>query len=1813
MTSPVDGATLIAGRSTTLWATAGDADGAIASVEFFDGSTKLGNAGQQVGQPGVYGLTRSAGFTLGAHTLSVRATDDSGYVATATIQITAVTDPGTAPEASVPAIPDGTVLTAPTPIIGTASSPILASYHLEYRPLTSDGSGTWVEFASGTSSVTDGVLGTFDPTLLLNGLYELRLRVIDAAGRMVTQGPISVVVDGGMKLGHFSVAFQDLSIAAGGLPLEIVRSYDSRDTSVGDFGPGWRIALNGIRVQKSRNLGDDWQQSKSGHSLGVVYSVEPTQTHLVTVRFPDGETHRFEAGVYVPRSGGPVLPDNYQWLVPIEEARLVFKPMGETTSTLAVEGDNTVYLTGFLGEDFLTQGMAGIDESFNPTRFRLTTKDGSVFLLDEKLGLLEMHDPSGNQVALQRDSQNRVSAIVSTQSLSAAQGGAIARTVTIHRDSAGRVDYIEDLAGRQLDYFYDSQGRLSSFADREGNITTFLYENAKFPYYLTKILDPLGRAALRCEFDDAGRLIKQIDAKGNETVFARGLDATGSFQKVQDRLGHETTYYYDDRGNVTLKLDAEGAATSYTYYPDSDRAKFETDHYGNTKSFAYDAKGNVTVETVGASLSDDPANPTTGYTTRTTYDSHGSPLSMVDPDGRATTFSYDANGNLLTYTAGADLSAPTVGQKTSYTYYDDGSIDTITDALGNTTRHVTEYGISDARFPGAVRRQTVTVTDVARGVLRTTHTYFDEQGNQLAQLATRTLPDATTEDVITRYRYDADNRLVATIQPDGRVSKTRYNAVGKEVKTLEWRTVADYTSADESLARVTSYAYDEAGNLTSTTYADGSTEATGYDAEAHRTWSQDRLGHRTFYLYDKVGRLRFTLLPDDNDGVGASAPTSATDPRLQDNPRTETVYDLAGRALKQIDEAGRVTETRYYADGTPDAGRREKVILGSGTSLAATTTYQYNASGAVRFVTDPRGNTTETQYDNQGRVRYVIYPATDEHPATRTETQYDPLGRRSAVIDQEGNTTRYRYDALGRLLEVRQYLDKSLAAGDADFHLAASTTGVVSTRHAYDELGRQVTQTDALGRATTYWTDSLGRRTRRLLPKEATESTALTEQLDYDAWGYLAHRTDFAGKTTTYAYDTLGRLKSRTADATHPSLAYSHAIARVEYDYDASGARTAARTYSAGSTLLYAEATPRTERGAVDYKQTALGTLDYTYAATGQLEDVVSSNAHGVNIGYRYDALGRLQYVDDGSTGALRTHGYTYNANGSLETVTYATGLTHRYAYDALNRLRTLSVGYGTTTLHGYEYKLRASGHRHQIVEATGRTATYGYDALYRLTGETIAGDPAGQNGTVTYGLDSVGNRLTRTSSVPAVASAANTFNARDWLASDTYDANGNTTAGLNALGERSTTDIYDFENRLILRLKSDGTQLSLSYDADGNRIQKTRFDVSAQPVSTTSYLVDTNNATGYAQVVEERTFEISNPASQITKVYTYGADLISRSEISDAQIANTLYYLYDGLGSVRALSDESGTLTDTYSYDAFGNLIARTGSTDNAYLYRGEQWDADLGLYYNRARYLNPDSGRFWSMDSYEGSPSDPASLHKYLYANANPIAYDDPSGNFSFGEMGSVLDSIGSLARMVVPSVIQRFGTTIAFNIFRASFVAEKALLWLDIGTAIVGGTLFVADSVDRMAENLLNNSNSINDGPFPQSAGRGSQIERIANPNLGGNVNIIDDLDGGVGTSIRSHGLGGDERAYLNAIHADVREVESAPTSRIFGTSKDGRYVNFPAGTVKQPALLVGVPQNHARMLLSPTFRSALENYRAAYGVVVRVVPVRGWIKR
>ena len=118
-----------------------------------------------------------------------------------------------------------------------------------------------------------------------------------------------------------------------------------------------------------------------------------------------------------------------------------------------------------------------------------------------------------------------------------------------------------------------------------------------------------------------------------------------------------------------------------------------------------------------------------------------------------------------------------------------------------------------------------------------------------------------------------------------------------------------------------------------------------------------------------------------------------------------------------------------------------------------------------------------------------------------------------------------------------------------------------------------------------------------------------------------------------------------------------------------------------------------------------------------------------------------------------------------------------------------------------------------------------------------------------------------------------------------------------------------------------------------------------------------------------------------------------------------------DSLGSTRGLTDKNGNVTDVYSYDAYGNLTDSVENSENDYLFAGEQFDENLDQYYLRQRYYNPSIGRFTRRDTYEGDNFEPITLHKYLYANANPINGIDPSGLFTLTEINAATEIANTL----------------------------------------------------------------------------------------------------------------------------------------------------------------------------------------------------------
>jgi hypothetical protein len=146
---------------------------------------------------------------------------------------------------------------------------------------------------------------------------------------------------------------------------------------------------------------------------------------------------------------------------------------------------------------------------------------------------------------------------------------------------------------------------------------------------------------------------------------------------------------------------------------------------------------------------------------------------------------------------------------------------------------------------------------------------------------------------------------------------------------------------------------------------------------------------------------------------------------------------------------------------------------------------------------------------------------------------------------------------------------------------------------------------------------------------------------------------------------------------------------------------------------------------------------------------------------------------------------------------------------------------------------------------------------------------------------DAVGNRIQKTSTIPGFPGGLLNYNANDQLSTDTYDSDGNTTAS-NGLGY-----VYDFENHVI----QVGAGITMVYD--GNRVQKTVAGV------TTKYLVDTQNPTGYAQVVYE-TFNGSTSASrEISRIFVYGLERISQFRsyfINGVSHTQTSYYTFSSV-----------------------------------------------------------------------------------------------------------------------------------------------------------------------------------------------------------------------------------------------------------------------------------------------------------------------------
>jgi RHS repeat-associated protein len=320
-------------------------------------------------------------------------------------------------------------------------------------------------------------------------------------------------------------------------------------------------------------------------------------------------------------------------------------------------------------------------------------------------------------------------------------------------------------------------------------------------------------------------------------------------------------------------------------------------------------------------------------------------------------------------------------------------------------------------------------------------------------------------------------------------------------------------------------------------------------------------------------------------------------------------------------------------------------------------------------------------------------------------------------------------------------------------------------------------------------------------------------------------------------------------------------------------------------------------------------------------------------------------------------------------------------------------------------------------------TLNWAYDGMYRLTNEVSASTSSAGQYSTAYQYDLVGNRLKKLqisgSSTNSVESA---FDLNDELLTEvmrlngsltgtnsySYDSNGSLTGKTDNSG--TITYAYNLANKLS-SVTNGGSTTSYLYNDSGIRVS-----ASTPGQNPSLYLVDANNHTGYAQVLEE----LNTLGGAATMSYVLGDDVLAQSSGSSAS-----YLLYDGHGSTRQLVNGALGVTSKYNYDAYGVALDNCyNPTGTSLRYCGEQFDAALQMYNLRARYYNPGNGRFSQRDVFAGNNEDPQSLHKYAYCYGDPVNGVDPRGTWVTIDLLVTMAVISVLvATVVVPGTAAWF----------------------------------------------------------------------------------------------------------------------------------------------------------------------------------------------
>ncbi len=1048
----------------------------------------------------------------GVYDLEATASDAAGNVGLATTQIDFTADPNLPiVEIDFPPSPQPeSTITCPVDLVGSVydldgSMPpqIVEVAYWEVR-IVRESTGEVRVINAGLGNVTNGYLGTIDPTLLPNDSYRIEIegyectvpdpeKPLGVAGACQHGGvSFNLHIAGDFKVGNFALSFTDLVIPVAGIPLTVTRQYDSLDTSPGDFGPGWRLGLPG----DVRDNVDEAPPGSGGFFGGLTDQPYDTNTRVYVTR-PDGRRVGF---TFAPTPGLLGIVWNPR-----------FEPDPGVTDTLeAWSAATDVFMPSLFstGSSFVEFVFP-----FNPRRFLFTTKQGVKYTLDEVAGLQLIEDRNGNTIDV-------------------TPGGLVwspadpANTTTVElvfeRDQAtGRIERIippdldpdDGIDPPALEYEYDAAGNLVEVRDLNENPTFFGYTASKsFPHHLTEIEvqydtdgrgDPLVRSVLQSLYDDEGRLVAQcsefvdpgsqdfLDATDGdpETSVERCFEFSpveGGQQVVLDGRGYQTVLSFDERGNVVQELRYVDLVTS------------AGDPVVISREF--DLENNLLLESID------------GVVTYYTYDSRGNQLSTEDEEGRMWTWTY--NG-LDLRTTQCDPS----GNCTTFSYDPAGNLTEVTNPLGNLTQ------ISYA--PGGLREH---VVDSNGSVWEFS---YDTHGN-VAAISFPSQPAGSGISVVEHFEHDSLGRLRRRVDRMERVTEYQYDAAGRLVQEL-WSFVADPSSV-----RAIQYAYDDAGSLQAvdgpdtewelaytaigelesfTTGAVGGTATPytvsyGHDGNGNTTSVIDSLGGETGYEYDFQNLLVQVLQSGAN-----------VDEKRMDFTRDGNGLVTESLRYANILDASPAVTTDYEYDCGSCASRLS--LIEHRASLTDTLIHRYQISrnevGDPTQIIEstPKGDLQiDLSVDGLRRILAVDYTVLDGTPFSPPAENYSYDGVGNRLSSHESGTYVYAYQQPGGTGNQLRSDDSYEYEYDANGNLSRqlSIASGARSEFEYDHRNRLIQilhYPDEFAVvpdwASTYCYDAGNRRTR-------SQESGLTRQYLYDGNNAVVVLDDFGTQVKRRMY-----------------------------------------------------------------------------------------------------------------------------------------------------------------------------------------------------------------------------------------------------------------------------------------------------------------------------------------------------------------------------------------------------------------------------------------------------------------------------------------------------------------------------------------------------------------------------------------------------------------------------------------------------------------------------------------------------------------------